>query len=59
MKKESPKLLIHFEPESDFKDEFSGFINEVLNWSKENNGKLYQNTQRNNGNTCQNEVKQL
>jgi len=34
MKEEKAKVIIKFEPTSNFKEEFLEFVEEVLNWSK-------------------------
>jgi len=49
------RVKVIFEPDQNFENEFSEFIEELLN-SEEKNGELHQNTQRNTGGTCQNEV---
>jgi len=63
MKKEETKgknqpveLEVHFEPGPKFEEEFVDFVRWVLGW-EEQDEKLYQNTKRNTGGTCQNEVK--
>ena len=52
----SNKVIIFFEPTPNFEEEFKNWVGELLN-CEEKNEKLYQNTQRNTGGTCQNEVK--
>jgi len=56
MRERKPQVIIKFNPDPNFEEQMKEFVEEVLGW-EEQDGKLYQNTQRNTGDTCQNEAK--